>query len=78
MSKIQSVIFSRDIYTVAAAKKWLKSKGLKYGKVDKKVKTLRFRQLDPGFFKYFRVKTVAPNIKLVFGFNRKRPRKTKT
>ena len=67
-SIVQSIIFDKNKYTVEKAKKWLKSHGYKYGDVDEKQHHIRFRQVEPGKFKYFRTKEIADGIKLILGF----------
>lgn len=47
--EIQSVVFNKDQFTVASAKKWLKANNYKSPKVDRETNTLRFRQLDPDY-----------------------------
>jgi len=67
-STVQSIIFDRRKYTVEKAKNWLKKHGYKYGDVDKKTNHIRFRQVPPGTFKYFRTKEISDGIKLILGF----------
>ena len=47
---VQSVLFDTSKWTVDAAKDWLKKKGMKYNKVDKKDKHIRFKQKDSNQF----------------------------
>ena len=60
---VQSVVFEKDKFNIATAKKWLKTNGFKSPKVDKQENTLRFRQVEPskieseGFTEY-RTKTL--------------------
>ena len=52
-SQIQTLLFAkkgRHQWTLTQAKKWLKEKGFKYGKVDETENYLRFRQMEPGLF----------------------------
>jgi hypothetical protein len=67
---VQSVVFDKDMFTILQAKKWLKEHGFKYGKVDKKLNTLRFRQMDPLTYKKYRTKKIIPGILFVLGFNK--------
>lgn len=55
---IQSVTFS-NYTTPATAKKWLKKHGLKYGDMDTKTNTIRFRQHDPKLFEKFSSKKLG-------------------
>ena len=53
-SETQSVVFLKDMWTVARAKAWLKQHGYKYGSVDTSPpNTIRFRQQDPRRFGRF-------------------------
>ena len=45
--KVQSVIFDSKKWTIPKAKKWLSENNYISPKVDKKLNTLRFRQLEP-------------------------------
>ena len=42
----QTVIFPKA-YGARKARNWLRNHRLKFGKVDRKPKTIRFRQVDP-------------------------------
>lgn len=64
--KTQSVRFDKEKYTVKQAKKWLKSKGFKYGKVDSSGNYHKFRQIDPKGFDIFRTKEISYGIQMVF------------
>ena len=67
-STIQSVIFSKDKWSLEDAEKWLKDNGYKYSKMDEKEKTYRFRQEDPKLFKFFRYsKEIKPGLKFDYG-----------
>jgi hypothetical protein len=66
---VQSVVFDKDMFTVAQAKAWLKKHKYKYGKVDKKANTLRFRQQDPETYSKYRTKRISDGILFVLGFN---------
>lgn len=63
--QIQSLLFSRDSWTVAKAKKWAKDNGYKYGKVDVTDEYIRIRQLDPKKFKVKRTITLGRGIRAV-------------
>lgn len=66
---VQSVIFSKEKWTLRAAKKWLVDHGYKtsfYGKpVDKTENYYRFRQAKPNPKKRYKIKSLPNNIKLV-------------
>lgn len=47
---VQSIIFKKEHWTVAKARNWLKEHDKKFGKVDVRENTLRFRQRSPGDF----------------------------
>ena len=49
--KVQSVIFDSKKWTNPKAKKWLSENNYNASKVDKKLNTLRFRQLEPEDYK---------------------------
>ncbi len=49
-SVVQTLLFSKKHYTIDEAKKWLKSHGFHYGKVDEAKSFYRFRQRDPEEF----------------------------
>ena len=55
--KVQSVIFDSKKWTVTKAKKWLSENNYISPKVDKKLSTLRFRQLNPEDYKGWRYTT---------------------
>jgi len=69
-TNVQSIIFDKKMFTVAKAQKWLRNNKFKYTKVDKKLHTLRFRQIDPKVFKRFRTKKIANGISFVIGFKK--------
>ena len=54
---VQSLLFSRDTWTVSKAKAWAKSHGYRYGKVDVTDQYIRIRQFDP---KGVKVKRTIP------------------
>ena len=72
MSKVQSIIFNREFWTISQAKDWIrKHPQFKIKKIDFPAdgKTIRFRQRDPKEFKKFRIKDIGNgNIKLILGF----------
>ena len=54
-SDVQSVVFDKEKWSEADAKKWLKNHNMSTEKVDEKENTLRFRQKDPGDYAKFRM-----------------------
>lgn len=74
MSKVQSIIFNREFWTISKAKEWIKDHPqFKVGKIDLPAdgKTIRFRQRNPKEFKRFRIKNIGNgNIKLIIGFKK--------
>lgn len=77
MYRIQSVIFSRNAFSVREARKWLKHYGLLWnGKVDRKEHHIRFRQIEPedlaheGFNRY-RTLVIAPTVSFVVAYKGK-------
>lgn len=65
----QTVIFDKLFWRKAAARNWLRRHGYKYGDVDEKANTYRFRQRDPSDFdpKSFRTLSFMSGLKVVFG-----------
>lgn len=68
-TEIQTILFSRDDFTVNSAKKWLRENDFKAVKVDTTANYHRFRQKDPKKFKNdsFRTIKIADGIKAVIG-----------
>lgn len=52
--RVQTLIFSKDHWTEAKAKRWAKTHGFKYGKVDEKSTSFRLRQVPPEEFRVLR------------------------
>jgi hypothetical protein len=72
-SKIQSLLFAKDKWTVKKAKKWAKDHGYKYGDVDKgsdDADYIHLRQADPEDFPRIRTITFSAKegIKALAGF----------
>ena len=71
-SDIHSIVFLRNTkenWTATKARKWLKQHGfIPIKRVDKKDNQLRYRLIDPKFFKSFMTKKSKNNINLVIGF----------
>ena len=70
----QSILFKKRYWTIARAKKWLKSKGKKGLVVDETDNYYRFRQLDPDLFRKSSFRTIkyTPSIMAVIGEPMKR------
>ena len=64
-TKVQSILFDRGRFNSSQARAWLKRNGFKSGKLDETENELRFRQRDPGQFKIFRRKELAPGVSAV-------------
>jgi len=69
MTQVQSVTFNKSIWTVVAARRWLRQHDfLPIKRVDKTPTLLRYRIKPPKQFKRFRNKSIATGINLVVGF----------
>lgn len=68
---VQSIVFPKDEWGVARAKKWLKEHNYKGLSVDRKPSTLRFRQENPDNFTNFKMKTLPNGIMLVLANEKK-------
>lgn len=70
-SKVQSIIFNRQFWTISKAKDWINNHPqFHIGKIDLPAngKTIRFRQQDPKKFKTFKIFNIGDgNIKLIIG-----------
>lgn len=66
---IQSLLFSRDQYTPAQARAWIRAQGDRYGDygVDETGDKLHFRQYDPAWFSAMRVITLGDGITANYG-----------
>lgn len=53
-SKVQSIIFNKDKYSINDAKRWLREHKFKVEKVDETMDYYRFRQMAPDYTKQFR------------------------
>lgn len=60
----------RRAYRPSQAKRWAKSHGFYYGKMDTTANYYRFRQFAPPRNGKFRVKTVNANIKFIMWYPR--------
>jgi hypothetical protein len=58
MSHIQSVVFPKYLWTAQEAREWLTKHYLLSDDFDEKPDTYRFRQIDPDYFAYMRIKMV--------------------
>jgi len=65
--KVQSLLFDREVWTVASAKKWARSHNFRATKTDVTDDYIRLRQAPPGRFKVLRTKTFGRGIKAVVG-----------
>jgi len=67
--KVQTIVFDKDSFTKTKAKAWAKRGGYRYGDVDEKADTWRFRQEDPKRFKKagFRTIEMDEGVKAVVG-----------
>lgn len=72
-TEIQTLIFDKKKFTQKEAEEWLKKHNFKYGKVDEKDESFRFRQKDPESFDQssFRTITITDGINAVIGKPRK-------
>jgi hypothetical protein len=77
--KVQSVVFDKKHWTVKEAKKWLLENNYTASKVDRKLNTLRFRQIDPEQFNRdewkYTTHRLPDNIELVIVY--KNPKQSK-
>ena len=65
-SRIQSLAFDKELYTIPESRNWLRSHGFKFSlKPDITLGFYRFRQLNPGLFNNFRVKPFTPGISAI-------------
>ena len=62
------MLISRKHHTLRDATKKLLDMGFIKKKLDITDNWYRFRQIDPGEFKRFRIKRIAPDVMLVIGF----------
>jgi len=60
-TKIQSLLFCRDHYTVATAKQWAKKHGYPANDVDVKDRQIHLRQADPKTFEPRTIRTIKLN-----------------
>jgi hypothetical protein len=65
--RIQSVMFDRNKWTMADAKKWIRAHKKKIGRIDVTDRYLRFRQLAPAQFSFMRILSIGDGIKLIVG-----------
>jgi len=73
MSKIQSVIFDKELFDLKKAVNWLYANNLKFKKADIKQNTIRFRQLEPSAlrkegYNHYAMKDITNGIKFVLAF----------
>lgn len=72
-TKVQTLLFSKDVFTKAKAVAWAKKHKKKYG-IDEKPETYRMRQIEPSKFdsKTFRTITFAKGLQAVIGCPKKK------
>ena len=63
---LQTILIPRSNFTLDQAIEWLKQHGHSHKKVDETEHFYRFRQLPPGFNRYY-TKTLPNGIELVHG-----------
>jgi hypothetical protein len=68
MSKVQSVLFDRDIFTPEAAIIWLVKHNFKVKKIDITKNLYRFRQYHPDKNARYRIKQLPNGVSLVLEF----------
>jgi hypothetical protein len=71
--KIQSIILDRDVFTLDAAIKWIRSHNYRLFKVDKTPNSYRFRQEDPNKLKQehynkYVTKKITKGIKYIIAY----------
>jgi hypothetical protein len=64
-TEVQTLIFDKDRFSVASAKKWAAAHGFKSGDTDEKENTIRLRQRDPGEYGSFRTIEFKPGVQAV-------------
>jgi hypothetical protein len=69
---LQSVLFSRQLWTIGQAKSWLKQHGLNpaYKTPDVTSNFIRFRQAEPNRNFSYRTRRIGDGIELIIGFLR--------
>jgi len=71
VSKVQSVIFARQYWSITRASQVAKKHGFFWdSKVDIKPNFIRFHQFDPLRYKKYRIKKIKPTVELVIGFKK--------
>lgn len=76
-SQVQSIVFPKGRWNLDRARAWLFRHGYKYGKVDKKPHTYRFRQLNPNPRNRYITKRLSNGVLLVLMFAKKKKKKTR-
>jgi hypothetical protein len=74
-ARIQSLLFDRDLFTVAKAKDWAHRHGFRYGQVEEGPTTIRLRQFDPSECApgTFGTKPLREGVQAVFCGHRRNP-----
>lgn len=57
-TRVQSILFDRERWTALDARNWLRSHGYHGLELDRKADTLRFRQIEPEFFRRGTFRTI--------------------
>lgn len=66
MSKVQSILFSKDLYSIGDAISFLARHNFKWNKLDIKDKYLRFRQFTPNKENKHYTKEISEGILFIF------------
>jgi hypothetical protein len=69
--KIQSVLFPRNKYTIAQAKKWLFLHKFKHNKIDATDKFYRFRQRAPKLNHHYFIVKLSSGVEFVLYYPNK-------
>lgn len=68
MSKIQSILFDRRMFTISSAIQWLEKHKFKHNKVDIKRNYYRFRQFNPKPYDNYRTIILKIGIKAIMEY----------
>lgn len=69
MSKIQAVLFDKDMYNTSKARYWMKSHDIQpIKRVHETKRYYRYRINDPKDFNRFRTKLIDSGVKFIFGY----------
>jgi hypothetical protein len=67
-SKVQSLLFDKNIFTIESCISWLFHHRFKYNKIDIKQKYYRFRQYNPSLHHSYRTIKLSDGIKAIIEF----------